>query len=739
MYKKILALTLSVALALSSAITPVFADNFNNNIKKDSGEDIFTTEFIKDILKNFKDSKDVSWAEKSIEKMGAMGILDGMGNGFFKPKNIVTHAEAIAMVLKLTGQETEAEAIKKQPEFFKGKCDPWSYGYLELALEQGIIIPEEDGKFNPKTPAKRYEIAKYIVRALGKRDEALQNMNQTLTFNDSASIPSTSKGYVYVITNLGIMLGDRNVFQPNKPITRAEMAVILDRAEGQLDTDTENNNAMEGIFLSYDKASTIMTLTLNNKQTTYKVNPHTPVYKDSTYYTLDILKAGDVIEIVLDSNSNIIFIEYKKESTATEQLLTIQHEQYDNLPLAMKSKIDTLKLTKNYTAFKYDQYIYLVAARGEMPTDGFSIKINEVYKASILADKFNLKAIVEEQNPSAAFVAQVITYPYDIVKLAYFDGIEKINFTDKANNLLLQTAITSLDAVEVISGKVSSVDATNRILNLKDANNVVTAYSIPANVQITLNNTTVALSALLENMTVDLTKTNGVITKIAAQTAIDIVEVISGKVSSVDAANRVLSLKDANSVVTAYSIPANVQITLNNTTVALSALSENMTVALTKTNSVITKVAATQTIQTINGKIDSVNTTINTVMLLENNIVTSYVIPTNANITLEGLTVSLSALTKGMSATITKVDGIITSIAAKNEVQLIESVLINVYPSQTHSTINVKVGEDYKLYIIAPETAVFYNNESIAIQNMPINTTITIKLVNEIVTEIRNK
>ncbi len=663
MYKKIIAVSLSVALVMSTTIIPIFADNPHKVIKKDSGEDIFNTEVINNILKNFIDSKDVQWAEKSIEKMGAMGILDGMGNGFFKPKNNVTHAEAIAMVLKLTGQEDESEAIKTQPEFFKGKCDKWSYGYLELALEEGIIIPEEDGAFNPRTPAKRYEIAKYVVRALGKRDDAIQNMDQKLSFEDSASIPSTSRGYVYVITKLGIMQGNKNVFQPNKPITRAEMAVLLDRAEGEFDDDLENDNSMESTFLSYDKANSLMTLTINKEQVTYKVDPNVPVYKDSTYYTLDTLKAGDVIEIVLDSNNKIIFIEYKKTNTATEQLLTIQHEKYDNLPTIMKSKIDTLKLTKNYAAFKYNQYIYLVAAKGQMDTSGFSIDVNEVYKASAQIDKYNLRAVIEEQNPTGTIVAQAITYPYDIVKLAYFDGIEKINFVDKENNLLLQTTITLLDNEEVINGKVSSVDTTNRILYLKDANNAVTAYYIPTNVQITLNNTTVALSAL----------------------------------------------------------------------------SENMTVALTRTNGVITTVTADQTAQTINGKIDSVDTTNNTVKLLDNNIVTSYIIPTNANITLDGVSVKLSDLTKGMSATITKVDNIITSIAAKNNVQLIEGVLINVYPSLTNSTINVKVGNDFKLYLVTPETAVFYNNGSIAIQNMPLNISITIKLINEIVTEVRNK
>jgi hypothetical protein len=486
MYKKILALCLSVAIAMSAAITPIFADNVSPVSGKDGGNVLLSMLFKpdknkngngghQDVLKYFTDSDATDWAQKSIEKLGALGIINGMENGLFKPNNNVTHIEAIAMVLRLKGEEAQAKAITTQPAYFKGQSAKWSWGYLQLALDEGIIIPSEDEWFNPNTPAKRHEIAKYIVRALGKRDDALENMNARLSFRDANAIPRSSVGYVYVINELGIMQGSRNEFQPNKPITRAEMAVLLDRAADSFDDSIISDNELEGVFVAYDKVNSTITLNINNTQKVYKVNTYAPVYRNNTYYLMDTLKPGDVIEVVLDQNDTIIFIEFKEESTtpATDQPISFQHVDYSSLPTELKGRIDALKLTENYAAFRSGNYVYLFAARGQMPSGGYNVRIANVYSEAVQNGQYDLKAVVEEFNPTRSIVTQAVTYPYDIVRFAYFNGIDEINFYDNANNLLSQTTLGAVDAIEVISGRINSIDATNRIVYLKESDNVV--------------------------------------------------------------------------------------------------------------------------------------------------------------------------------------------------------------------------------------------------------------------------
>jgi uncharacterized protein YoxC len=924
--------------AASLSLTPLTMKDNNGN-KKDKDNDL------KKALKKFFDSSEFDWAEKSIEKMGAMGILNGVGNGYFKPKNNVTHVEAIAMVLKLEGLQTQAEAIKTQPEYFKGLCDPWSYGYLKLALDKGIIIPEEDGKFNPKTPAKRHEIAKYIVRALGMREDALDNMKADLDFKDADAIPKSSVGYVYIINELEIMMGSNNEFQPNKPITRAEVAVIIDRAENNMDTEVPNKPSVtaEGTFVSYNEDTHKLTLKSNDKTTVYEVNSNAPVYKDAKYYSISSLEPGDVIKIILDSQKKIIFIEVVKESTTTPtgEELSIRNVDYDDLPEELQDVVDTQKLTQSYTAYKYENSIYLIAARGKKSTGGYTINIDEVYKDTVSTNRYNLRAVVDMENPgdfattgitypydivkltyfdgiqkvkfinsSDSVLAQTtikvieeveviegkiesvdaankkirlqesndivrtyiiptnavitldnrtvrlssltenmpaaitktngvitklaaeseiseelsirnvdyddlpevlqdavdkqkltqsytayryensiyliaargkkstggytiniddvyketvvtnkynlkvvvdmtnptststqqITYPYDIVKLTYFDGIQKVNFVNTSNASLSQTTVQKIDVIETIKGVINSVDTANRRITLLDADNTVKTYSIPTSVVITLDNRTSSFSALTKNMPVTITRTNGTITKLAAQSAAQVIETISGKIDSVDTINKNIILLEADNNLRAYHIPTNVTITLNGKASSLAALAEDMAVVLTRTNGTITKLAATNLVENISGKINSVDTEKNIVKLLENdNIVRTYTIPEDVQITLDNTASDLSDLEAGMKAVLTRTNGVITKLTVQNDIQKIEGLLITTYTSQGKTFISVKVGTAIKAYEITSSTEVIYNDASVTIDKLPLNSIIIISLENGEVLEVENK
>lgn len=767
MFKKITATSLAFILATSMTVAPTFAaenqngsfiagqnkttinksattikydkkDNKNKN-KGNYNFDKDDMDDLEDILKYFMDSDDYSWASKSIERLGALGIFSGNGKGYFNPKNNVTHAEAIAMVLKLTGNQKQAEAITTQPEYFRDLCDPWSYGYLKLALDKGIIIPEEDGRFNPRTPAKRVDIAKYVVRALGMRDEALQNMNATLNFRDASSIPANARGYVYVINDLKIMQGSNNQFQPNKPITRAEMAVILDKAEGRTEDPTRPSTTVQGSFVAFDSVNYKLTLKVNNRDVVYNILPNVPVYKDSTYTSISTLKVGDVVKVIVDSQKRIIFIEFVKDAStnpSTGKIYT-QTESYENLPQVLRDKVDTLKFTQSFTAFKHNQSIYLIATRGQMPTGGYTIDIQDVYKETVETGKYNLKAIVEMTNPTNSFTTQVISYPYEIVKLNYFDGIDKINFVNSSNGLLAQTVINTLDATEVISGKIDSVDVYNRIIRVLENDNVIRTYLIPANVTITLNNQTTTLASLTRNMSIAITRTNGVITGIAAQQDAQIIETINGKIDSVDATNRIIRVLENDNVVRTYLIPANVEITLNNQAVSLSALIKDMPIVITKTNGIITKLAATNiALETISGKIDSIDTTNRILKVLESdNNVRTYYIPTYVSVTLNNRSASLSSLVKDMPVVLTRTNGVITTIAATTVTETINGKINAVDIS--NRTISVLENDNIvRSYNIPTNIEITLNNRdaslSSLIKDMPVVLTKTNGVIRKI-------
>lgn len=756
MFKKITAICLAFILVISMAIIPVFAsDNQNGtttenqasiirNDKKDKDDkdnDNDYKDLLEDVLKKFLDSDEFDWAQKSIEKMGYMGILNGTGNGYFQPKNNVTHAEAIAMVLKLTGYQDEAEAITVEPKYFKGNSDKWSYGYLQLALDKGIIIPSEDGSFNPRTPAKRHEVAKYVVRALGERSLALKNMKTKLNYTDASSIPAGSVGYVYVVTNLGIMQGSNNQFQPNKPITRAELAVILDNAESKTEEPSKTSSSAEGKFVKFDEANMKITLNVNNESVVYDVTKNAPVYKNSKYYSVSSLEAGDVIRVTLDNQQKIIFIELIQNSTTepTDEALSIKEMQYSLLPQAIKDKVDTLKESKSFTAFVYDENIYLIAARGEMPTGGYTIDIEEVYKETVGTDEYNLKVVVAAQNPGSSVVTQEIAYPYTVVKLSYFDDINKVNFVNTSDTVLAQTTIKTIDVVEVIEGTVNYINASDRKIKLLESDDDIRTYIIPSDAIITLDGKTVRLSSIAKDMFAAITITDGKITKLAVQSEEEVTQTISGEIYSVDTTNKVIKLLESDGVKRSYSIPTGVRITLDGRSVTLSALKPDMPAVITKFNGEITKLTAqseTDVIETINGKIDSVDTIGRIVRILESdNSIKSYYLPSNVLITLNNRTASLSSLIKDMPVVLTRTNSDITKLAATNTTESINGRIDSV--DTTARIVKILESDNHvRSYYIPSNVTITLNNRTASLSTLAEDMTVVLTRTNGVITKL---
>ena len=101
--------------------------------------------------------------------------------------------------------------------------------------EEGIFVGECMGGeyfFNPDTPVSRSEFLTMTMKATGL--DALEDVTTT-GFTDDAAIPTWAKGYAASALKAGVVQGaadevGRIVFNAEDTITRAEAAVLLDRA-----------------------------------------------------------------------------------------------------------------------------------------------------------------------------------------------------------------------------------------------------------------------------------------------------------------------------------------------------------------------------------------------------------------------------------------------------------------------------------------------------------------------------
>ncbi len=155
------------------------------------------------------------WAKTYIERLTGMGAIKGLPDGTFKPNGTITRAEFLAILLRAMGSDPG------QP-----KTGQWYVNYINTAKDKGYI---KDGEFvDPNLKISKMEIAKVVVRALGKEDKAIELANIATIFKDDSSIAGANKGYVRVCYEYGIISGTpEGNFLPNASATRAEASKMI--------------------------------------------------------------------------------------------------------------------------------------------------------------------------------------------------------------------------------------------------------------------------------------------------------------------------------------------------------------------------------------------------------------------------------------------------------------------------------------------------------------------------------
>lgn len=274
------------------------------------------------IVLEFNDLKEAEWAIQYISKMQSKKIFTGYTDGTFQPNKPVTRAEAIVTAVRLLGLESEAKARPTNTSLnFKDakhidKQFGWAKGYIQVALEQGLFDASED-MLQPEKPATRVWVSTLLVRALGLQKEALQQMNQLPNFTDAKQIPATSVGYVNVAVKQGLVTGYQNgSFQPNKPVTRAEMAALLDRTNDGLleytgayresgtiteivfNTDVTNQETVTSNVYQQENGK-ITILTGDNRVQSYQISSELLVTYQGSYIKADQLKVSDHVQLIV--------------------------------------------------------------------------------------------------------------------------------------------------------------------------------------------------------------------------------------------------------------------------------------------------------------------------------------------------------------------------------------------------------------------------------------------------------
>ncbi|HHV98686.1 MAG TPA: hypothetical protein GXX36_03790 [Clostridiaceae bacterium] len=174
----------------------------------------------------FSDIDSVPWAKEAIETFAAMGVVNGMGDGTFRPHNNVTRAEFTKILMMAFGLIDE-NAVSSFSDVKEGA---WYYKPIASAEKLGIVKGKGDGTFGVNEEILRQDIAVMLYRTAQYLGIDLDGNANEITFTDEADISGYAKEAVAAMQKAGIIkgIGDGS-FAPKKLATRAEATVMIYR------------------------------------------------------------------------------------------------------------------------------------------------------------------------------------------------------------------------------------------------------------------------------------------------------------------------------------------------------------------------------------------------------------------------------------------------------------------------------------------------------------------------------
>ncbi|HYE81028.1 MAG TPA: S-layer homology domain-containing protein [Clostridia bacterium] len=178
-----------------------------------------------DSAAGFKDVRDSDWFAEAVEKLTLLKIIDGLPGGSFNPKEEVTRAQFVKMLVQAMEYKKTDSVSFEDLKPFKSSKPHWACVYIETALRNSVIVKDETGdNFYPDVPLKRADMGMMMIRALKLTPSEGDN-----PFSDLME----SNGYLtklyeeYLIR--GTIEGGKVLYKPEGLTTRAEAAVIISR------------------------------------------------------------------------------------------------------------------------------------------------------------------------------------------------------------------------------------------------------------------------------------------------------------------------------------------------------------------------------------------------------------------------------------------------------------------------------------------------------------------------------
>ncbi len=114
--------------------------------------------------KPFSDVEIFEWYAPFVAKAKELALVGGYSDGTFKPNTNITRAEALKILAKAGGLDPTLTGGVS--EFSDVPSDAWYYDYVRMAVGMGVVNGYGDGTFRPNAYITRAEASKILVKFL---------------------------------------------------------------------------------------------------------------------------------------------------------------------------------------------------------------------------------------------------------------------------------------------------------------------------------------------------------------------------------------------------------------------------------------------------------------------------------------------------------------------------------------------------------------------------------------------
>ena len=193
-------------------------------------ENVFPDVFTRRLRGRFRDVPTYHWAYPSVEACSNAGIVRGYWDGSYHPAEQVERAQmAVYLARALAGGDGAVPPHVSPPTFPDVPVSNWAFRHVEYCYDQGVVSGYWDG-YHPDEVVNRAQMAVFVARAMaGGEANVPDDPDQTAFFTD---VSGTHWAYKYVeyCHDQGVVAGYWDGYHPDESVTRAQMAVYVQRA-----------------------------------------------------------------------------------------------------------------------------------------------------------------------------------------------------------------------------------------------------------------------------------------------------------------------------------------------------------------------------------------------------------------------------------------------------------------------------------------------------------------------------